>query len=114
MANQPIPVSQANDMIKQYLVYMQKHDVDTARQTHSVSFTSKELLKWLSEVMPFADELRVCVGAYLEGTEKANRLTAILWPYKEGKPARKPKVEGKGGGDEDEEIDPYNSGTLNP
>lgn len=114
MANHPIPVKQANEMITQYLSYMRSHDVDMARQTHSISFTGVELMKWLSEVMPFADELRVCVGAYLDGTDKANRLTAILWPYKDGMPARKPKIEGKGGGDEDEEIDPYNGGTLNP
>jgi hypothetical protein len=113
MANQPIPVSQANDMIKQYLDYLQKLGVDPNSQTQSVSFTSNELLKWQSDVMPFADELRICFGVYPPAAENAGRITSILWPYKNGKPATRPKAEGKDGGEEGE-IDPYNSGQLNP
>ena len=114
MANHPIPVKQANEMITQYLVYMKSLGVDTAKQTHSVSFTSKELLNWLSEVMPYADELKVCLAEYPNGYEHAGRMTTILWPYRDGRPATRPKIEGKGGGDDDEEIPPYNDGTLDP
>ena len=114
MANQPIPVKLANDMVNQYLEYIKKLGVDTARQTHNVSFTGKELLRWLNDVMPFANDLRVCVGVYPDGHEHAGRITAILWPYKDGKPATRPKIEGKGGGGDDEDIPPYNEGDLKP
>lgn len=113
MANQPIPVKQANDMIAQYIEYMQKLGVDMTKQTQSISFTSKELLNWLSGAMPYADELRICEGVYPDG-ENAGRITVILWPYKNGKPATKPVEQGKGGGDDDEEIEPYNDGVLKP
>ena len=112
MANHPIPVEQANEMIAQYLDYMTNLGVDMQKQTQSISFTSKELLQWLSESMPFADELRVCLGVYPEGAENPGRITSILWPYKNGRPATKPKIEGKDG--DDDEIPPYNGGSLNP
>jgi len=114
MANQPIPVEQANEMIAQYIEYMTKLGVDMQKQTQSISFTSKELLLWLNETMPFADELRVCLGVYPPGAENPGRITSILWPYKDGKPATRPTIEGKGGGDDEEEIPPYNNGTLQP
>jgi len=112
MTNQPIPVDQANQMITQYIEYMTKLGVDMQKQTQSISFTSKEYLQWLSQVMPYADELRVCLGVYPEGYENAGRITAILWPYKNGKPAVKPSLPGTVGDGEEEE--PYNNGTLNP
>ena len=114
MANQPIPVEQANEMIAQYIEYMTKLGVDMQKQTQSISFTSKEFLVWLNETMPFADELRVCLGVYPPGDENPGRITSILWPYKDGRPATWPKTEGKDGEDDPDEIPPYNGGTLTP
>jgi len=113
MTNRPIPVEQANAMISEYISYMEKLGVDMAKQTQSVSFTSKEFYTWLTSVMQYMDELRVCIGVYPDGTS-SGRITTILWPYKDGKPARKPKVEGKGGGDDDEDVEPYNDGHTTP
>jgi hypothetical protein len=112
MANRPIPISEANDMIQYYLGYMSEHHVDMNKQTHSVSFTAPELMQWLNEVMPYADELRVCEGVYLPGHEHAGRITVILWPYKNGKPATRPDGDGKSGGNNG--INPYNHGQGNP
>ena len=113
MANRPIPVEQANSMISADISYMEKLGVDMNKQTKSISFTSKEFYAWLTDVMQYMDELRVCIGVYPDG-ENAGRITTILWPYKDGRPARKPKIEGKGGGDDDEEVEPYNDGDLLP
>jgi hypothetical protein len=112
MANHPIPISEANEMIRDYLAYMTQHNVDMSKQTHSVSFTGKELMDWLNLVMPYADELRVCEARYLPGHEDAGRLTVVLWPYKGGKPATWPEGEGKSGGGGG--IQPYNHGQGNP
>lgn len=112
MANRPIPISEANDMIQYYLGYMSELNVDMTKQTHSVSFTGPELMAWLAEVMPYADELRVCEGMYLPGSSNAGRVTVILWPYKNGKPATKPDGDGKSGGTGG--IAPYNQGHGNP
>ena len=113
MANRPIPVDQANAMITEYISYMEKLGVDMTKQTQSISFTSREFYQWLTGVLQYMDELRVCIGVYPDG-EHAGRITSILWPYKNGKPAKKPKVQGKGGGDDDEDLEPYNVGSLNP
>jgi len=105
-----IPVSQANAMVNQYLIYMKEHGVDTKTQTHNIAFSSPELLEWMNRVKTTTDEFRVCLGVYPSG-QNAGRLTAIIWPYKDGKPAKKPTA-GKGGDDDDE--DPYNEGGLTP
>ena len=109
MPNQPIPVPKANAMIEAYFSYMEAHSVDMAKQTQSVSFTGPELLAWMNTVMPYSDELRIFMGEYLPNDEFAGRTTVILWPYKDGKPARR-----LGGGDPDDFFQPYNVGTLNP
>ncbi len=62
-----------------------------------VSFTGNELMDWLNQTMPYADELRVCFGTYPAGDPNAGRVTVILWPYKNGEPANKPVTEGKDG-----------------
>ena len=110
MENRPIPVSVANAMIQEYIKYEQQHSIDPAKQTQSVSFTGPELMKWLSETMPYADELRVCFGTYPAGDPNAGRVTVILWPYKNGEPASEP-IEGK---DDGGKIPPYNQGGLQP
>jgi hypothetical protein len=111
MANRPISIDEANAMIQQYLVYMKNHGVDTAKQTQSVSFTGPELMAWLQEVMPYADELRVCEGVYPPGHPQAGRITTILWPYKDGYPAKRLDGKGNGGGDG---IKPFNEGQGHP
>jgi hypothetical protein len=110
MTNKPIPVSTANDMITGYISFMTGLKVDMSKQTQSVSFTSSALMDWLSGTMPYADELRVCMGMYPPGHEQAGRTTVILWPYKNGNQATKPITAGKDGGGDDEKIPPYNEG----
>jgi hypothetical protein len=110
MENRPIPVSEANAMIEEYNKYEQQHGINPTTQTQSVSFTGPELMKWLTDTMPYADELRICFGTYVSGNPNAGRVTAILWPYKDGQPASYP-IEGKDDGDK---IPPYNQGGLNP
>ena len=103
MANQPIPVSRANGMIQDYITYMEGLGVNMSQQTQSVSFDGNILQQWLSDVMPFADELRVFLGA--SGAGDALRITVILWPYKNGQPAMQP---GEGAGST--AINPFNEG----
>ncbi|MBL7739582.1 MAG: hypothetical protein JNK14_10200 [Chitinophagaceae bacterium] len=110
MAGKPIPVSTANEMIRTYLDYMTKQGVDMGKQTHSVSFTSAELMSWMKEVSPYADEFRICMGAYMQ--EPFDKITTIIWPYKDGHPSRKPLSQGKDG--DDEPVDPFNDGNTHP
>ena len=114
MANRPIPVAQANEMMGLYVNYMKSLGVNMTQQTHTISFTAPELLKWMSEVEPYADEFRICEGVYGPGHEKAGRLTTIIWPYKNGSPAYKAsEEEGKDGGG-GTPINPYNEGNGRP
>ncbi len=113
MANRPIPVAQADDMIREYMKYLTQHSIDPAKQTQSISFGSYELMGWLTSVMPYADELRICEGVYPSDHLKAGRITVILWPYKDGKPAVRPDTEGKDGGGTSK-IPPFNEGQGNP
>lgn len=120
MANQPIPVSQANDMIQNYLDYMRSLNADD--QTQSVSFNTTALLNWMNSVKDFADEFRIFFGAYSDGTNKG-RITTIIWPYKDGEPATRATLRSRGDGgeegDDDDDgddtfIDPFNEGGLSP
>lgn len=112
MPNQPIPVAQANAMVSTYVSYMERHGINMGQQTLNVSFTTPELLAWLNQVKDFTDEFRVCVGVYPDGESKAGRLTAIIWPYKGGKPATQPDQGKSGGGSSF--IPPFNEGGLQP
>lgn len=111
MANRPIPVAEANSMMEEYVSYMQ--GLGAGNQSQYISFTAQELLNWLSDVMPFTDELRICEGIYPVGHSSAGRITVILWPYKDGNPATKPLTDGKDGGD-NTVLKPYNDGTSGP
>jgi hypothetical protein len=111
MPNQTIPVKDANAMVEQYLIYMTNHGIDPLKQTHNVGFTTPNLIEWLNRVKDLTDEFRICLGVYPAGHLNAGRLTTIIWPYKDGKPARKP-IQGKDGDDTFE--DPYNEGELRP
>ncbi|HTD95245.1 MAG TPA: hypothetical protein VK644_15570 [Chitinophagaceae bacterium] len=112
MANRPIPVAVATGMISEYLSYMKAESI--GKQSQYVGFNSPELLKWLEMVSPYMDELRICFGIYPPGHESAGLITTILWPYKNGAPAKKSTgSEGKGdggGGD----LEPYNEGQTGP
>lgn len=112
MPNRPISVALANAMIKDYIGYMTQHGINMQDQTHCVEFSSDALLGWMGKVSAQADQFRVCFGRYPDGHEHAGRLSAIVWPYKDGKPAKKTTVEGKGG--EEDDIEPFNEGSLNP
>lgn len=115
MKNHPIPVAEANMMVEAWLRFLKQAGIDPGKQTQSISFTSTELMSWLNKIMPAADELRICLGVYPDGHEKAGRITTILWPYKDGKPVLKPtRLDGKDDPDPKDEEDPYNAGGLNP
>jgi hypothetical protein len=114
MANRPIPVSEANQMIKLYLDYMTGLGVDMNKQTTSVSFSAPELLDWMATVKPYTDEFRIFNGVYPQGHTQAGRITSIIWPYKDDQPATKPvEEEGKGGGSGNP-IPPFNDGHTRP
>lgn len=112
MPNQ-IPVTTANAMKEAYLGYMTLHQVNMQFQTHSVSFPSNDLVKWMFELqeLGLVDEFRVFAGVYAPPSPHAGRITVIIWPYKNGQPAVD-TTQGNGGGGV--EIEPYNDGTLNP
>jgi len=112
MENRPIPVNVANVMKEDYVIYLKKHGVDPFKQSQSVSFAGKELMAWMAQTMPYADELRVYLGVYPPTDPNAGRITVILWPYKNGKPATQPVSEGKDG--DSTPIPPYNQGGLEP
>lgn len=120
MPNQPIPVDQAQEMIKTYTSYMQKLGVDMQKQTQSVSFKLPELMAWLTKMTGIADEIRICMGDYPAGHPQAGHTTVILWPYKNGQPAQYSTKSDPKDGDCDcddgdcEEVDPYNDGQLLP
>lgn len=114
MANQPIPVSLANDMIQNYQDYIAKLGI--TGQTESVAFNSTALLNWMNSVKAHTDEFRIFLGVYPVGATNEGRLTTIIWPYKEGEPAT-----GTVTGDKDDSnkssdnlIDPFNEGGLSP
>ncbi len=120
--SKPIPVSQAKAMIKTYDNYMQTLGVDMKTQTQCVSFPITDLMAWLSKMTPIADEIRIFMSDYPVGTPNAGRTTVLLWPYKDGQPARTkdrtlaseiPDVINEGDPD-DGEADPYNDGGLKP
>lgn len=112
MPNNPIPVAAAKGMMIAYVNYMKSLGVSMDSQTHSVSFDPTTLQQWLDNVMPYSDELRICMSDYPQGHQHAGRTTVVLWPYKNGQPAKYPQAtEGEGDG---EEIEPFNEGTLNP
>jgi hypothetical protein len=111
MANQPIPVSEANEMIQNYLDYMTQLNI--RGQTQSVSFDSPGLISWMDGVKAYTDEFRICFGVYSPATANEGRMTVIIWPYKDGEPAQSDAAEaGKDGGGT--EIQPYNIGGLSP
>ena len=105
MADQPIPVGTANTQMTEYVTYMTGLGVNMSKQTKTVSFGGTALTQWLTTVMPFADELRVCLGVYPTGATRAGRINVILWPYRNGAPA----VDGGG-----ITIQPFNDGAGMP
>ena len=115
MENHPIPVGDANIMIEEYIKNSKELEVNPTKKTYSVSFTAPDLMKWLSQTMPLADELRVCLAMYPKDHVHAGRVTVILWPYKDGAPATHTTLlDGKDAPPPPPEIPPYNAGGLNP
>jgi hypothetical protein len=118
MANQPIPSKQAYEMMAAYQEFLLKHDLEG--QTTSVSFDSDSVLNYMTTLKPpVTDEFRICFGVYPEGHENAGRITVIVWPYKDGKPAMWPKELNDGPEDPPPppppgDIDPFNEGGLRP
>ena len=108
----PIPVSTANIMIEDYIRSTESGIEDLSKKTWSVSFTGIELMGWLTQTMPFADELKICFGKYPKEDPNGGRVTVILWPYKDGKPATEGYSEGKD--ETPPPIPPYNNGSLQP
>ena len=131
MANQPIPVSVANQLIQNYDDYLVSRN--EKGQTESISFDAAALMNWMESVRDHTDEFRIFLGVYDNVESKAGRITAIIWPYKDGEPAVKPEEagrsggtgEGEGGGNEGGGTggtgggggtfeDPFNEGHLRP
>lgn len=108
MANRPIPINQANAMMSLYVSYIKS--LGAPDQTQSITFTAKELSAWLNEVLPYADEIRICEGMNLPAHPQAGSITVILWPYKNGQPAVLPGNDSEG----DLRIQPYNDGHVSP
>ena len=100
-------------MVATYVNYMEQHGINMTQQTMNVSFNTTTLMAWLDQVKGYTDEFRICVGVYPDGESKAGRLTAIIWPYKDGKPATQPTTLGKDGGGSSF-IKPFNEGGLQP
>lgn len=113
MAGRPIPVATASEMTKLYADYVQYLPVPSTKKTEYVSFSFAEFMSWLKQVEPYADELRICLGVYSVIPPDDGRVTAILWPYKNGEPATQPFVEGKDGSG-DQGVPPYNEGSTGP
>lgn len=125
MANQPIPVAQANVLIQNYNDYMTALNV--SGQTESVGFDAAALLAWIDSVKDYADEFRIFFGVY-DSSQKKGRLTSMIWPYKEGEPATRPealRTDGEGGEGGEEggtgelgggaiTLEPFNEGHLRP
>jgi hypothetical protein len=131
MPNRPIPITEANNMIKAYSTYMTNLGVDMKKQTQSVSFKLTELISWLGKMTEVADEIRICMGDYPDGHPQAGRTTVMLWPYKNGQPSVYTGVEPtadnpEGGGNDDgtdtgdpdpgpgKGVDPFNDGVILP
>ena len=108
MANKPISVSRANQLISEYRAYMIGLGVDMSSQTQAVSFNAGILAQWLNNVLPNTDELRISLGVYPSGEGNAGKLTVALWPYKNGQPATE-EVGGVA-----VEIEPFNEGQKYP
>ena len=104
MAGQTVPISTAEDMIRDYYDYMTNLGVNMEEQTQSISFSASAVMEYLSEPMASADELRVFMGLYPAEHEQAGRTTVILWPYLNGQPLEQ-------GGNP---IEPFNDGKGNP
>lgn len=113
MAGKPIPIITANAMNKMYAEYVQQLPVAAGRKTEYVSFTFKELMAYLNEAAPYTDEIRIYLGMTAEPSPDPGRVTTIIWPYKNGRPATRPLAEGKDGGD-GEGFPPYDEGNGNP
>ncbi|HET6996364.1 MAG TPA: hypothetical protein VFI06_15325 [Chitinophagaceae bacterium] len=114
MAGKKIAISTANAMISNYVDYLRTLRVDAKKKTEYVSFTLQEIQAWLNEVTPSTDELRIYLGVYSADSPTPGtpgRVTTIIWPYKNGKPAQKP-IEGKDG--DDGGHPPYNDGQGMP
>jgi len=110
MSNRTIPVAEAEAMIQAYTDYMSSLGVND--QTQSVSFSTAPLLKWMTDVSPFADEFRIFLGVYPPGSASAGRITTIIWPYSGGQPAAKSGGEDRDGGSD--LLKPFNEGGLQP
>lgn len=102
-----------------------KTDVDLVKNmlhTNSVSFNFFELQDWMNNTLSGVkfNNIRVCFGVYdkdtvtIGGVEhkiRKGKLTVFLWPYLGNEKATRPKLGVEPG---EEEVEPFNIGTLNP
>ncbi len=102
-----------------YQNYMKEHGIDVkTTQTNCVSFGSKALQEYFinNQIFENSDEIRIFLGVYpLDSPNtypeaKSGRITTIIWPYKNGKPATYPSTELVNA----KEIEPFNIGELMP
>ncbi len=106
MANQPITVAKATQLMQEYVSYMTNHGINMNQQTQMVAFDSGILSQWMSTTQPSCDEFRICLGVYPPNDANAGHITVAIWPYKNGQPAIDPNTR--------LEIEPFNEGQLYP
>ena len=123
----PVPAQDADRCKKQFEELMDvedHHDLVYFRfkrsDTLSVTFTGKDLLDWLKEMIALGpgvvNNIRVTFGIYdadfarTHNPGKTDRLSVFLWPYINDKPAKKPGASAA----EPEDLPPYNLGGLQP
>lgn len=93
-------------------------------QTESVSFQFSELKDWMNKTLLNVNfnNIRVCFGVYnkdvitIENKPtklSKGKLTVFLWPYLDDKKATRPK-QGFVTDVEEEEVEPFNIGSLHP
>lgn len=93
-------------------------------ETESVSFKFNELTTWMADSLKGVkvDSMRVCLGVYEKNAQgryteidkSLGKMTVFLWPYYNGAKAKRPKITNNKQTEEEEEVEPFNFGTLNP
>jgi hypothetical protein len=115
-----VPPDVAVECMQNFERIMQGDDLDTIKQcfTTSITFRTPELAEWLQSNNHLTDTvtIKVSFGVYtaaaakqLGKPEHEGRLTAFIWPEKEG--AEMATDAGDGG---DGKGAPFNLGELNP
>lgn len=111
----------ANACKAEYAAFMKNLGINVNKnQTNTITFNTAELQAYLQDnnVFENSDEIKVFLGVYPEDSPgvypstQPGKITAIIWPHKNGQPATFLK-EGNNGAS-GAPIDPFNVGELSP